>query len=217
MATTEITSSQPGPSRARRDRQQTSSAGAALLRRLIVPMAATLVMVVSLAVVAGYFLFTRPQVDPLTNADAIVVLGGEWDGRVDYALNLARQGIARNVVLSDSYPYHRDEMKRACDNPLPDVAVFCFTPDPFTTRGEAMYASELARSHGWTRLIVVSWNFHMVRARYIFGQCFDGGVTMRPVPRDYDDYGPASWAWTYAYQYAALLKAVLLGCPKQGV
>ena len=33
-------------------------------------------------------------------------------------------------------------------------------------------------------MIVVSWNYHMVRARYIFSQCFDGGVTMRPVPRD---------------------------------
>jgi uncharacterized SAM-binding protein YcdF (DUF218 family) len=215
VATTEITSSQPGYSRARRDRRPICLTRMALLRRLFVLMSATLVILLSLGVVAGYFLFTRPHVDPLAKADAIVVLGGEWDGRVDYALDLARQGIARNVVLSDSYPYHRDEMKRACDDPLPDVAIFCFTPDPFTTRGEAMHASELARIHGWTHLIVVSWNFHMVRARYIFSQCFNGTVTMRPVPRDYDEYGPASWAWTYAYQYTALVKAAIVGCPEK--
>jgi uncharacterized SAM-binding protein YcdF (DUF218 family) len=60
-------------------------------------------------------------------------------------------------------------------------------------------------------VIVVSWNYHMVRARYIFGQCFAGTVTMRPVPRSYD-YSAARWAETYAYQFFALAKAATLGC-----
>jgi uncharacterized SAM-binding protein YcdF (DUF218 family) len=60
-------------------------------------------------------------------------------------------------------------------------------------------------------VIVVSWNFHMVRARYIFGQCFDGSVTMQPVPRSYD-YTLWHWAVEYAYQYGAMIKAVALGC-----
>ena len=54
-------------------------------------------------------------------------------------------------------------------------------------------------------------NYHMVRARYIFGQCFAGTATMRPVPRSYD-YSPARWAETYAYQFFALAKAAALGC-----
>ena len=52
----------------------------------------------------------------------------------------------------------------------------------------------------------------MVRARYIFSQCFDGGITMRPVPRTYDKLGVLKWSWIYAYQYAALAKATILGC-----
>ena len=60
-------------------------------------------------------------------------------------------------------------------------------------------------------MAVVSWNFHMVRARYIFGQCFGGTVTMRPVPRSYD-YSVLKWAETYAYQFVALGKATVLGC-----
>jgi hypothetical protein len=53
----------------------------------------------------------------------------------------------------------------------------------------------------------------MVRARYIFGQCFSGTVTMRPVPRTYD-FTVARWAMEYAYQYTALVKAAVLGCDK---
>ena len=147
---------------------------------VVIALAATLVAVGILAV-SGYLLFTRPHGDPLTNADAIVVLGGETDGRLAYGLDLARQGYANTVVLSDSY---------SADGPD---------------------GARLAKENYWTHVIVVSWNFHTVRARYIFGQCFGGTVTMRPVPRSYD-YSVLQWARTYAYQFVALGKAAVLGC-----
>ena len=212
MTTAKSELPQVGHPRTSNGPRRASAPAAALLRKIVIALSATVAVLFSVAVGGGYFLFNRPHVDPLTKADAIIVLGGEWDGRVAYGLDLARQGFAPNVVLSDSYQYHRDAMKRACDGSLADVTVYCFTPDPFTTRGEAMYAAELARTHGWSHLIVVSWNFHMVRARYIFGQCFGGSVTMRPVPRNYDNYGVADWAWTYAYQYTAIVKAAAVGC-----
>lgn len=174
-------------------------------------------LVVVLAVVpgvAGYFLFTRPHVDPLTRADAIVVLGGENDGRLQYGLDLARQGYADTVVLSNSYdndPQDSADFRRACASGTATITVVCFTPDPFTTRGEAMYTARLAKERNWSHVIVVSWNFHMVRARYIFGQCYGGAVTMAPVPRSYD-YSVQRWFVTYTYQYFALGKALLLGC-----
>ncbi|OYN79898.1 YdcF family protein [Mycolicibacterium sphagni] len=164
--------------------------------------------------VTGFVLFNRPHADPLTKADAIIVLGGENDGRVQYGLRLAEQGYAETVVLSNSYSeYGADAVvyRRACASSTATVTVICFRPDPFTTRGEAMYVTQLAKQRNWTHVIVVSWNFHMVRARYIFHQCFDGSVTMRPVPRTYD-YSPWKWATVYAYQYSALIKALVLGC-----
>ena len=161
--------------------------------------------------VAGYLMFTRPQGDPLTRADAIVVLGGEKDGRLAYGLDLARQGYADTVVLSNSYGDGDPEFERACAAGTATITVICFRPDPFTTRGEAMFAARLAKQNNWSHVIVVSWNYHMVRARYIFGQCFAGTVTMRPVARSYD-YSPARWAETYAYQFFALAKAAALGC-----
>lgn len=161
--------------------------------------------------VAGYFLFTRPHEDPLSHADAIVVLGGDRDGRIEYGLELARQGYAGTVVLSNAYGNRWAKFQQACASGTPTLTVICFTPDPFTTLGEAIFTARLARHHGWTHVIVVSWNFHMVRARYIFHQCFDGAVTMRPVPGTYD-YSVTRWGMTYLYQYGAMVKAAILGC-----
>lgn len=167
----------------------------------------------------GYQLFYREHFDALRKVDAIVVLGGEHDGREDYGLQLAREGYAKTVLISDPYikgGYHRGGqslMQRVCSSGTADIEVICFAPDPSTTRGEAMFTQRMAKQRNWHSVIVVSWRYHLVRARYIFGQCFDGEVVMRPVPRSY----PSStmfWAYTFAYQYAGLAKAAILGCDR---
>ncbi|AQA01548.1 hypothetical protein BVC93_02880 [Mycobacterium sp. MS1601] len=181
------------------------------MRRLLIWTTATALVVATVAGVVGYVLFTRPHGDVLGKADAIVVLGGDQDGRIDYGLQLARQGYADTVVIADSYPADYPVIRRACASSTARIEVVCFVPDPWSTLGEAMFASRMARERGWQHLIVVSWNFHMVRARYIFEKCFDGELTMRPTPRDYD-YDIFYWGYVYAYQYAALLKAATLPC-----
>jgi uncharacterized SAM-binding protein YcdF (DUF218 family) len=183
--------------------------------RVLVIVAVICAGVLSALGVAGYVLFTRPHVDPLSKADAIIVLGGDNDGRFQYGLSLAQQGYASTVVLSNAYDDRGEsdkaDYRRACAAGTATITVVCFKPDPFTTRGEAMYVARLAKERNWTHVIVVSWNYHMVRARYVFHQCFDGAVTMRPVPRAYD-FSPPRWALEYAYQYTALVKAFVLGC-----
>ena len=74
-----------------------------------------------------------------------------------------------------------------------------------------MFTQRLAYERGWKHVIVVSWNYHLVRARYIFGQCFDGTVTMRAVPRAYD-FERCRVGGVYLYQYSGLAKAAVLGC-----
>ncbi|KAA0104602.1 YdcF family protein [Mycolicibacterium sp. P1-5] len=184
------------------------------VRRALSILGAVGLVATGVLAVAGYLLFTRPHSDPLTKADAIVVLGGDNDGRFEYGLSLARAGYANTVVLSNAYLDKPDDLpafQRACASGTATITVICFVPDPYTTRGEAMYVARLAKQHNWTHVIVVSWNYHMVRARYIFHQCFDGSVTMHPVPRSYD-FTPWYWAAQYAYQFGGLVKALLLGC-----
>ncbi|WP_197382274.1 YdcF family protein [Mycolicibacterium mengxianglii] len=74
------------------------------MRRFLVCAVVLAALVATAFVAGGYVLFSRSQADPLTEADAIVVLGGDTDGRIDYGLRLAREGYAHTVVISDSYP-----------------------------------------------------------------------------------------------------------------
>lgn len=168
------------------------------------------VVLVSAIGVGGYITFTKARVDPLTTADAIVVLGGEHDGREAYGISLAEQGLAKTVVLSDPYGSGDSTMKKACATSSQKFEVLCIPPVPSTTRGEAIFTQELARERGWNHVIVVTWRYHLPRARYIFDRCFDGTVTMRPTPRSYD-FSLVEWEFTYLYQIAGFVKAGLQG------
>lgn len=176
---------------------------------------ALVVVVVVLLVdvgISGYVLFVNARADELQRVDAILVLGGEHDGREDYALNLARSGWAPTVVMSNPYDAGDPVMTRVC-RPVPDVEVICARPDPLTTRGEAMMMRRLADASGWSRIMVVSWRFHLPRARLIFRQCFaeePGSTVMVAVPRRYQ-FSPLRWELEFAYQWAGLAKAVIQG------
>ena len=157
--------------------------------------------------------FTTAHTDPLHHADAVVVLAGEHDGREDYGISLAASGWAHTVVLSDPYPDSDPIMRRVCRQQVAGVEVRCPHPAPITTRGEAEMVHSLAAQRSWTRVIVVSWRYHLPRARLVFGQCFSrrpGAVMMEAVPQRYN-YSVVWWEYIYAYQYGALAKTVLLG------
>ncbi|WP_247596212.1 MULTISPECIES: YdcF family protein [unclassified Rhodococcus (in: high G+C Gram-positive bacteria)] len=168
------------------------------------------VLLVSLIGFGGYLTFTRAAIDPVTPADAIIVLGGEHDGREAYGVSLAEQGVADTVVLSDPYGSKDPVMKKYCDKKTAEYTVLCVDPIPGTTRGEAIFTQQLAQERGWKHVIVVSWRYHLPRARFIFGQCFDGDVTMRPVPRTYG-FSLVQWEYTYLYQLAGFVKAGVQG------
>lgn len=174
---------------------------------------ALLVLLLFLNGASGTILFARATADPLKKADAIVVLGGEHDGREAYGVKLAEQGYAETVLLSNPYAASDKTMKKACA-PRRDIRVICQRPAPLTTRGEAMMTRALADKYGWTSVIVVSWRYHLPRARKIFDQCFTSPTRraiMRDVPRTYP-FSVAQWQFTYLYQYGGWVKAEILGC-----
>ncbi|MDT5015009.1 MAG: hypothetical protein QOD39_1169 [Mycobacterium sp.] len=182
------------------------------IRRAVVIAAAILFTLAVLMGITGVALFTNAKVDPLQRADAVVVLGGEHDGREDYGIELARSGWAPTVVISDAYPKDDEVMHRVC-KPVPGIEVICARASELTTRGEAQMMHQLAEQRSWTKIIVVTWRYHMPRARLVFRQCFSpnsDAVVMAAVPRQYD-YSPARWQFIYAYQYAAFAKAEARG------
>lgn len=82
--------------------------------RAVLAVCSVLLAFLLLIGASGFILFTNAPTDPLQRADAVVVLGGEHDGREDYGIALARNGWAPTVLISN--PYHSSDpvMRRVC-------------------------------------------------------------------------------------------------------
>jgi uncharacterized SAM-binding protein YcdF (DUF218 family) len=168
-------------------------------------LAAVLVLLV-VWLVGGYFVVVHPKVEKPTHADAIVVLGSvHQNGRLVKGDELADSGLADNLVLSVGASDTKAMKTYACNRPIPHVKVYCFTPDPGTTRGEAEELHRLAAAHGWKKIIVVTSTYHVSRARYIFRRCFAGTIEMVPATKG---ISLADWAYQYLYQTGGYLRAL---------
>jgi uncharacterized SAM-binding protein YcdF (DUF218 family) len=134
------------------------------------------------------------------HVDAIVMLAGEGD-RLPAALALAKEGRARVLVISRGTMGYSGP----CPPPTPGVRTICFDPDPGNTRGEAEYASALARRSGWHSLLLVTNRPQAARAQLIFDRCFSGKVFVSTAP-----FSVGNWPYQIAYGWGALAKAVLV-------
>ena len=74
----------------------------------------------------------------------------------------------------------------------------------------------LAADRDWQRIVVVSWRYHLLRARYIFSRCepVEGGtVEFVAVQRPYE-LSVSLWQYLFFYQVVSFGKAALQGdCP----
>lgn len=181
--------------------------------RIVLALVGALLLHIAVAAAGGYWLLTRAPVDPLAPVDAVVVLGGQHDGREERGIELAKATGATTVLLSDPYSDDDATMRRLCGTHVGDIEVLCFVPHPSTTRGEALAARAFAQRRGWSRIVVVSWRYHLPRARIVFEQCYSrdsDAVIMRPAPRpeaaDLDGL-----VKIYDYQLWAAAKALTLG------
>ena len=124
------------------------------------------------------FLFVWPRADrPPIRADAIVVLSGGLNRRLDPALELARRRVAPILAISSAFvgdPWTK--ARRLCrgqEGPT-RFRVLCFSATPYSTRGEARAIARLARDHGWHRIVVVTSAYHVTRARMLIRRCYPG-------------------------------------------
>jgi uncharacterized SAM-binding protein YcdF (DUF218 family) len=156
-------------------------------------------------------IYTHAREDSLRKADAIVVLAGQHDGREQYGLQLLRDGLAPVLLMSDPYPSSDSAMQRACRTRIEKAEVLCKRPAELTTRGEAILTRQLADQLGWKTVIIVTWRYHLPRARLIFEQCFSDApeaLFTRSVPRRYD-YSLGDWEFKYLYQDVGMVKNML--------
>ena len=122
-------------------------------------------------------LFVWPHEDRARRSDAIVVLSGGRNSRLDPALALIRERVAPVLVISDGLDPLWPKANRLCRRGA-SFRVICFTPDPDSTRGEAEAVAALAARRGWRSLVVVTSTYHVTRARLLFRRCFRGRLAV---------------------------------------
>ena len=113
-------------------------------------------------------------------ADAVVVLAGTKQ-RLPVGLELMRRGFAPVLVVSRSHS--PTQLETATCRGRHRYRVICFNADPYSTHGEAEEIGRLARANGWTRLNVVTSNFHVFRARILVRRCYRGALRMIGAPQ----------------------------------
>ena len=146
-------------------------------------VARILVGVVALWLIASAVLFVHSpwQSSAPERADAVVVLSGGLNSRLDPALALMRRRVAPLLAVSGAF--HGTSWKKArklCTGGYGKLRfrVLCFEPRPFSTQGEARTIARLARERHWTRVVVVTSTFHVTRARMLIRRCYHGRLWM---------------------------------------
>ena len=151
-------------------------------------MKRVLLLLVLALVAASIVLFVwAPFADPHPKrADAIVVLAGSRS-RLPVALELFRAQVAPTLAIS------RDpgDKKRTALCRLPPSGAFCFTAEPYSTRGEARAIARFARTRHWRRVAVVSSRFHLFRIRLLVGRCSGARLELVPAKVTW-------WSWPIA-------------------
>jgi uncharacterized SAM-binding protein YcdF (DUF218 family) len=168
-------------------------------RRTLGVTAVVLVVLLILSlVVLNLRLFVFPASSTPAHADAVVVLAGGDGERLDRGLELVRQGVASNLVVSTG-------PNELCATPQ-SFSVYCFLPDPDDTRGEAEAIGRIAAREGWQHLVLVTSDYHATRARILVGRCFPGTLDVSVAD---SGKGPYSLLWAIGHEWGGLVETAL--------
>jgi len=163
-----------------------------------------LVWLLALAVVgvAGVLLtlvwFVGPSthaVETVPPADAVVLFAGATE-RLDTAVELMENGAAPSLVIPNGTDI--EDAEDLCEGDA-SFEVVCPLTDEVTTAGEARAIGRIAAERGWSSLIAVTSVYHVHRATFLLGRCYEGPVDVVTPSgdigmRDLVDKIPHEWA-----------------------
>ncbi len=135
---------------------------------------------------------------PLTQADAIVILGGgvEKDGRPTsstlertlYGVSLYHQGLAPTIILSTGLAKYFNEARLMSEiaraEGVPEQALI-LEEDSRNTHENLEQVQRILDAHDWETAIVVSSPYHMRRVALVSRKCCSG-TTLLYAPADPD-------------------------------
>ena len=158
---------------------------------------------------AGHFLIID---EPLQPADAILVMAGPRTVRWLEAIELYREGVAPNIVISPGiveqaeielrrrgieFPAEADLVKNAMVQLGIPAAALMTLPTLSrldNTADEATVMKRLALQRGWTSIIIVTSKYHTRRTRFAFRREFsDTSIRIQVRGSRYDGAKPDGW------------------------
>ncbi|SFR94651.1 hypothetical protein SAMN04487846_0996 [Microbacterium sp. cf046] len=174
--------------------------------RRIVLFAVALVAAVLVVAVAGLPVYVFPPEGETGRADVAYVIGPPTEQRVALAEQLRADGVVEQILVSVPRSGGQSARKlSACARP----EVTCETPTPFSTKGEVAMLSDFLSGDRSAKVIVITFTPHVARTRFILDKCFDGDAVVIAVEQR---LRPDQWAFQYAYQTAAFVKAIVTPC-----
>ncbi|MDA8239921.1 MAG: YdcF family protein [Nitrospiraceae bacterium] len=125
-------------------------------------------------------------------ADAVVVLGGDPDGRSVTGADLVRRGYASAALIISGRPGGKAEaLFLAAGAKAHDIH---FDGRPHNSYEEAEVGLEAMRKYGWKRVLVVSDPPHMLRVSWVWHHVLSGtGLEVIPVARTDWEWHPDHW------------------------
>ncbi len=115
------------------------------------------------------------SLDDVPPSDAIVVFAGGTGERLEVVQELLDSGVAPNVVIPNGLSSGSLDANAMCLDEA-RANVYCPALSDGDTRSEARLIGRLATEHRWQRLVMVTSDYHVERARLRLGRCFDGVV-----------------------------------------
>ena len=158
--------------------------------------------------------------DPLTRADAIVVVAGGTPSREEAGARLYREGLAPALVLSNQFTpdrvrdlitlgarrfdYQGEARVVLEKHGVPARAIVALPTPVKTTEAELKAVGEAARAHGWRRVILVTSPQHSRRVKLVWRREAPSDIAgiVRLVPGD--DFLDGDW-WRKRRQAEAVL------------
>lgn len=175
------------------------------LRRTALVVGAALL--VAIGGMVAIYCFPVPG-DP-ADADLVYVIGPATDARMHEAEEIIHTTGHDSLLLS--VPAANSARLTAAQTPACSQAnVTCGTPDPFTTKGEALMLNEYAKTHEVHKVVVLTVTPHVARTRYIFARCAPD-IDVQVVGVD-EHLSIGDWIYQFAYQTTAFAKAAATPC-----
>src|SRR5262249_27248360 len=134
--------------------------------------------------------------DPISRADAVVVLGGGLATRPFVAAELWRRGLANKILISQGLGTSHTELNREIIVRLgiPAGVIETFGTANKNTREEAVALREWAERHDASVFMIPTEIFPARRVRWIFRREFFGTIVIIEVP-SVEPPGYTRWDW----------------------